>query len=399
MTTPSPERTPARPGVETLRQRSATQASSATPVTLAPTHTPVIVRTPPPRTDSYFPPEPEEVGQGSLFSVFAQLTVAGPRGAYEKWMTPVREGPSTRGDMELLVQYLRTPPPSKATGAVAAPLQNQFHDLKVSGIMDFFYRDLQEAIFVSLQEDDLFLDAQDWHGKLLESEKKLLDSIKRFILHTAIYCARANDFAFPRYDADGNLEASRLDPVDSLEDYVDDFIALAGFLKDSCRHPKDDLPSLNTFVRERLMELDVVAKEGKRRPRRYFFRKNNQRTTHIYARRVCCCIMGLTDDYDHVPEFGLNDWKTEVIVFDDIERLLWKGFGIRFKPDKAELAALTGSIVELDVDFIESGPFKLVKTTRVQEHLTLDRAGQVRVYTSKALGSTAYMFQNHKVAR
>ena len=313
-------------------------------------------------------------------------------------MTPVRVGPANRGDMELLVQYLKSPPPSR-TGGQPAPLGNQFHELKVAGVMDFFYRELQEAIFISLQEDDKYIDAQDWHGKLLESEKKLLESIKRFILHTAIYCARATEFAFPRLDANGNLEASRWEPVDSLADFVNDFVALAGFLSDSCDAPKDNLPSLNSFVQERLRQLDADARTGKRHPRRYFFRTNNQRTTHIYARRVCCCIMGLTDDYDHIPEYGLNDWKTEVLVFDDIERLLGKGFGIRFKPQKSDLATLTGSIVDLDVNFIESGPFRLVKTTRVQEHLTLDRTGHVRIYTSRLLGSTAYMFQNHKIAK
>ena len=107
------------------------------------------------------------------------MSVVFPHGASETWMSPVRYGPATRGDMELLAQYLVTPPhTSRTTPVVAAPLGNQFYDLNVSGVMDAFYRPLQEAIFVPVQDDEFtFLDSQDWHGKLLESEKKLLDSV------------------------------------------------------------------------------------------------------------------------------------------------------------------------------------------------------------------------------
>jgi hypothetical protein len=315
-------------------------------------------------------------------------------------MTPVRYGPATRGDMELLAQYLITPPPSKSSTSVAAPLGRQFHDLNVAGVMDAFYRPLQEAIFVRLQDDESsFLDAQDWHGKLLESEKKLLDSVKRFILHTAIYCSRANDFAFPRYNDDKSLEASRLEKVDCLRDFVMDIIASARFLKDSGASEPGELPSLKDFLRERIIKLDALAKEGKREPRRYFFRPNSERTTHIYARRICCVILGLTDDYDQLPEFGLTHWKMQVFAFDNLEQLLWKGFGLKFKIDKRELEGLTGSIVDLDANFISTGPFKFVPTARPQEHLTLNREDEIRIYVSNALASTAYMFQNHIVAQ
>src|SRR5436190_8775214 len=139
----------------------------------------------------------------------------GPAGLFGEWMAPVRHGPATRGDMELLAKYLITPPPTRTTSFVAAPLGQHFHDLNVSGVMDAFYRPLQEAIFVSLYDNEqTLLDAQDWHGKLLESEKKLLESVKRFILHTAIFCARADNFAFPRMREDGSLEPSRLEQVD-----------------------------------------------------------------------------------------------------------------------------------------------------------------------------------------
>jgi len=57
--------------VQALRQRTTTRTENEAINTLVPTHTPVAVRTPPPRTvsplrpDSYFPPEPEEVGPGT----------------------------------------------------------------------------------------------------------------------------------------------------------------------------------------------------------------------------------------------------------------------------------------------------------------------------------------------
>lgn len=316
-------------------------------------------------------------------------------------MTPVRYGPATRGDMELLAKYLITPPLSKSSSAVAAPLGRQFHDLKVSGVMDAFYRNLQEAIFVSLEDDEsTFLDSQDWHGKLLESEKKLLNSIKRFILHAAIFCARADEFAIPdRYNEDHTLEASRLEKVDCLRDYVSDVVALSGFLKNSGSMEPGNLPSLKDFMRERINKLDALSKEGKRPPRRYFFRPNSERKTHVYAQKICCVIFGLTDDYDQVPEFGLTKWNLKVLRFDNLEQLLWKGFGIKFKNEGKELEGMSGSLVDVEANFIATGPFQFIHTSRPQEHLTLNREGRIRIYTSKALASTAYMFQNHKIAR
>jgi len=60
---------------------------------------------------------------------------------------------------------------------------------------------------------------------------------------------------------------------------------------------------------------------------------------------------------------------------------------------------MTGSMVDLDVNFIASGPFSFIHTGRPQEHLTLNRDGQIRIYCSSSLKSTAYMFQNHRIAR
>ena len=317
-------------------------------------------------------------------------------------MEPVREGPATRGDMELLAKFLVTAPVSRYTTAPAVPLGSQFHDLTVSAVMDAFYRPLQEAIFISVDSDEssLFLDAQDWHGKLLESEHKLLDCVKRFILHTALYCARATDFAFPRFTEDGSLDPSRLEKVDCLKDFVQDVVALAKFLKYSCTFEPGHLPSLKDFMRERIAKLEAAVHAGRRPPRQYFFCPNSERRTHVYARRVCCVLLGLTDDYDQIPEFGLTAWKMQVLVFDNLEQLLWKGFGFKYKREKREdMESMTGSIVDLDVNFIASGPFKFQKTTRPQEHLTLDRDDRIRIYSSKKLASTAYMFQNHIIAR
>ena len=314
-------------------------------------------------------------------------------------MTPVRYGPATRGDMELLAQYLVTPPKAKSTSAPATPPGKQFHDPNVSSVMDAFYRPLQEAIFISLGDEDGFLSLQDWHWKLLESEKKLLKSVKRFILHTAIFCARATDFAFRRYNDDGTLEASRLEKVDCLRDFVMDVIAVAGFLENSGASEPGKLPSLKDFMRERVIKLDTLAKEGKRPPRRYFFRPNSDRRTHIYTRRICCVLFGLTDDYDQIPEFGLTEWKLNVLMFDNLEQLLWKGFGLKFKNGGKEIDDMTGSLVDLEAHFITTGPFQFVHTTRPQEHLTLNRENRIRIYSSKALSSTAYMFQNHLIAR
>jgi hypothetical protein len=322
-----------------------------------------------------------------------------PHGASEKWMTPVRNGPATRGDMELLAQYLVTPPKPRSTSAPAIPLGKQFHDLNVSSVMDAFYRPLQEAIFVSPQDEDIFLSSQDWHDKLVESEKKLLESVKRFILHTAIFCARATDFAFRRFNDDGTLEASRLEKADCLRDFVWDVIAVAEFLKDSGSYEPGELPSLKDFMRERVIKLDTLAKEGKRHPRQYFFRPNSDRTTHIYTRRICCVLFGLTDDYDQIPEFGLTEWTSKVLMFDNLEQLLWKGFGLKFKNGEKELDDMTGTLVDVEAHFITTGPFQFVHTTRPQEHLTLNRENHVRIYSSKALSSTAYMFQNHLLAR
>lgn len=322
-----------------------------------------------------------------------------PHYVTDAWLTPVRYGPATRGDMVHLAEYLVTPTQGRSPNIVAAPLGQQFYDNNVAGVMDAFYRHLRNALFASLEEDDsLLLDEYDWAGKLLSSEKRLLESVKRFILHSALFCARATDFA-SRGKEERAKDPSLKDKVDCLRDYVEDFVALADFLKTSCESEPGDLPSLKTFMRQRIMQLDALAKAGRRPQRQYFFRRNSERNTHIYVRKVCCVMLGLANDYDQNPEFGLNEWKRNTLVFDNIERLLWKGFGLKFKGDKREIEKLTGSIVDLEANFIATGPFKFVHTTRPQEHLTLDREGGVRIYTSKALASTAYLFQNHIIAR
>ena len=227
----------------------------------------------------------------------------------------------------------------------------------------------------------------------------MLESVKRFILHTAIFCARATEFAFRRYNEDGTLEASRLENVDCLRDFVLDVIAVAEFLKNSGASEPGNLPSLKDFMRKRVIDLDTLAKEGQQHPRRYFFRRNSDRATHIYTRRICCVLFGLTDDYDQIPEFGLTDWKLKVLMFDNLEQLLWKGFGLKFKNQGEELDKMAGSLVDLEAHFITTGPFQFIHTTRPQEHLTLNRENHVRIYSSKALSSTAYLFQNHLIAR
>src|SRR5579859_4609363 len=184
-------------------------------------------------------------------------------------MAPVRYGPATRGDMERLSYYLIAPRATRASPA-NAPLGEQFIGKNVSGVMDTFYRTLQEAIFVPLQDNDdpsMFLMTEDWMSKLADSERVLLESVKRFILHTAIYCARAapSDFAFPRKTDKGELESSRLDRVDCLKDYVMDVVVLAKWLKESCETPENEqLPSLKDFIQKRISKLDTLYKEGKR---------------------------------------------------------------------------------------------------------------------------------------
>jgi hypothetical protein len=223
-------------------------------------------------------------------------------------MIPVRYGPATRGDMELLATYLITPPhPTRHPQPPHPTLATHFYNLNVSGAMDAFYRQLQEAIFIPLSDNDAsFLDPQDWHHKLLASEKALLESVKRFILHTAIFCADANDFTFPRYDDEGKLHPSRLVKVDCLSDFVEDVVAVANFLERSGEKEKaSDLPSIRDFIKERIAKLEEAAKDGHRERRVYFFRPNSERTTHTYVRRIASVIVGLSFDYDQTQQFGV----------------------------------------------------------------------------------------------
>jgi hypothetical protein len=180
-----------------------------------------------------------------------------------------------------------------------------------------------------------------------------------------------------------------------------DVVVLAKWLKESCETPKNEtLPSLKDFIQKRIIKLDTLARQGKRDKRRYFFRPNSLRSTHEYSRKACCVLLGLVDDYDQFLEYGLTKWDKRVLVFDNIEQLLWKGFGLKFKGnEEEELMGMTGSIVDLDANFIDTGPFRFVKTRRVQEHLTLSKEREIRIYGSPELGITAYMFQAHIIAR
>jgi len=314
-------------------------------------------------------------------------------------MDVVRFGPATRGDMEVLVEYVREAPSSVRTGAPSLPLSDQFDDFKVSAVMDKFYEKLRDGICVALQDDDsFFLEAHDWQTKLGDAEGTILQSVKRFILHAAIHCAssRPTDFAFDKYTEDGKKQ--RQIKVDCLYDFVKDVVQLAKFLKDSAE-AKGHLPSLKDFVRSRIARIDALERQGRRPGRRHWFAPNSERSTHAYARQACCVIMGLTDDYDQRPIFGLNNWNKDILVFDNLEQLLWKGFGLKFRGHEAELATMSGSIVDLDANFIASGPFTFTATTRVQRHLTLDRQGRIRIYVSRGLELTAFMFQSHLIAR
>ena len=222
-------------------------------------------------------------------------------------MPPVRYGPATRGDMELLAKYLITPPQARHHPSPVSPPAKHFIDLKVAGIMDAFYRPLQEAIFIPLSDEDTsFLDPQDWHHKLLESEKALLDGVKRFILHTAIFCSNANDFTFPRYDEKNEIHPSRLEKVDCLQDFVDDVIEVAHFLERSGqKKTAAELPSIRDFIKERIWNLEQAVQAGQRSRRIYFFRPNSQRTTHTYVRRIASVVVGLSFDYDQTQDFGV----------------------------------------------------------------------------------------------
>lgn len=314
-------------------------------------------------------------------------------------MRTVRFGPVTRGDMEDLAYYLITPLSGQRSRSPALPLGKQFNDMAVSAVMDRFYGKLRDAICVALQDDDsFFLEAHDWQTKLGDAEGTIVQSIQRFILHAAIHCAssRPTDMAFDKNTEEGRKQ--REEKVDCLADFVEDVVQLAKFLKDSAE-TVGELPSLKDFVRSRIARIDALQRGGKRPPRRHWFAPNSERSTHQYARKACCVILGLTDDYDQSPLFGLNAWDKNILIFDNLEQLLWKGFGFKYRDQKEELAKMTGSIVDLDVNFIYSGPFKFKKTTRVQEHLTLDGEGNIRIYVSKGLELTAFMFQSHVIAR
>jgi hypothetical protein len=324
-----------------------------------------------------------------------------PPGVKDPGLNKIRHGPNTtRGDMEDLALFLITPPGSRFPNVTRTPLGTQFYQPNVDAVMDTFYWQLQAVIFVPLQDDDsLFLDAYDWQSKLGDAEKNLLESVKRFILHTAIHSANArpSDIAFDRHTDQG--DALRHEKVDCLEDYVKDVIALARWLKDSAAVTEGPLPSLKDFVRTRIAKLDTLAQRGRRSLRKSYFAPNSERRTHLYARQTCCVILGLTDDYDQRPIFGLNKWNKDVLMFDNLETLLWKGFGLKLKGDRTELKDMTGSLIDLDAHFISTGPFKFAATTRVQEHLTLDRKNEIRIYVSKSLDLTAFMFQSHVIAR
>ena len=313
-------------------------------------------------------------------------------------MMKVRYGPATRGDMETLADYLKSTPQSPRTGSPGYPLDDQFDATKVPTVLDYNLRALmRDEIFIWFHDNDsFFLDPHDWQTKLGDAEGTLLESVTRFILHAAIYSADASAFAFGRDTEEGRQQ--RMTEVDCLKDFVMDIVHLARFLRESAEAKGSDLPSLKDFVSSRIARLDNSAKLGKRRPRKAWFAPNSERSTHAYARKACCVIMGLTDDYDQRPIFGFNRWDKRILIFDNLGQLLWKGFGLKLGNDTEELKKMTGTIPDLDANVIESGPFKFSPTTRIQEHLTLDRDGKVRIYVSKALEHTAFMFQCHRIA-
>jgi hypothetical protein len=316
------------------------------------------------------------------------------------WMTRIRIGPATRGDMEMLAEYLTPNPLSPRTGSASHRSDDQFDMMKVSAVLNEpLIGKIRTVTFVLFNDDDsFFLEAHDWQSKMGDAEGTLLDSLKRFILHCAIHCAsaRPSDFGLAKGTPDGDKQRST--KADCLRDFVEDIIELVFFLKESAE-TEGELPSLRDFVRSRIGRLDALARDKSRPPRQEFFAPNHERETHAYSRQACCVIMGLTDDYDQHPIFGLNDWNKDILVFDHLGDLLWKGFGLKDPTHDEELPKMTGGISDLNANYITSGPFKFLKTTRVQEHLTLDRKGYLRIYVSKAHETTAFMFQCHKIAK
>jgi hypothetical protein len=220
-------------------------------------------------------------------------------------------------------------------------------------------------------------------------QKLLLHSVHQFIFSAYDY---AQGIFFP---FDGEWEEDRREvPVDALDTYVEDAVALVEFIRHYGRES-----SLWDFVRHRIESLEKID-----RTRSFFFAKGGDTRveTEEYVFNMFLAILGLWTVGRQTSDVAEMDFPTaeSIIRFDYSKTLPYRPavmgnisliretFGVLVtSPDRMVGIDWIRPLQDFDASMVARGPFHFKLTRDISRHLTLDsRHRAINLFCEEAVG-------------
>ena len=290
--------------------------------------------------------------------------------SFPEFITPwylrrVNYGPCKAGDIVDLLRFLRP-----ENGLWISPFQ------EMTVLDPYLTSSLEKAVYPAIETFN-------------PSQKLLLHSIHHFIFSAYDY---AQGIFFP---FDGEWEEDRRElPVDALDTYVEDTVALVEYIR---HHGRES--SLRDFVRHRTQSLGKAD-----RIRTFFFAEGGDTRveTEEYVFNMFLALLGLwtvgrrTSDvaeldfptFESITRFDYS--KTlpyRSAVMDNIS-LIRETFGVLVtSPDRMVGMDWIRPLQDFDASVIVRGPFHFTLTRDISRHLTLDsRRRAINLFCEEAVG-------------
>ena len=290
--------------------------------------------------------------------------------SFPEFITPwylrrVNYGPCKAGDIVDLLRFLRP-----ENGLWISPFQD-------TTVLDpYLTSSLEKAVYPAVETFN-------------PSQKLLLHSIHHFIFSAYNY---AQGIFFP---FDGEWEEDRREaPVDALDTYVEDTVALVEFIR---HHGRES--SLGDFVRHRVQSLGKAD-----RTRTFFFAEGGDTRveTEEYVFNMFLALLGLWTVGRQTSDVAELDFLTsESITRFDYSKalpyrpavmenvsLIRETFGVLVTaPDRMVGIDWIRPLQDFDASIIVRGPFHFTLTRDISRHLTLDsRHRAINLFCEDAVG-------------
>ena len=274
-------------------------------------------------------------------------------------------GPCKAGDIVDLLRFLRP-----GNGFWISPFQ------EMTVLDPYLTSSLEKAIYPSVEIFN-------------PSQKLLLHSVHHFIFSAYDY---AQGIFFP---FDGQWEEDRREvPVDALDTYVEDIVALVEYIRHYGRES-----SLRDFVRHRSESLEKID-----RTRTFFFANGGDTRveTEEYVFNMFLAILGLWTIGRQTSDVAEMDFPTaESITRFDYSKtlpyrpavmgnisLIRETFGVLVtSPDRMVGIDWIRPLQDFDASMIVRGPFHFTLTRDISRHLTLDsRHRAINLFCEETVG-------------